>query len=158
MLNCRHCKEEFEKANEKNNKKKNNYILSNENSITKKPKLLFMTAIGILSIFNIFNIFFFNQPLQKIRNIRNLSFNDQSEIIINNNLIFEGEYKNGKRYNGTYIIKLREKVYYFIIEQGIFVQKKVEKINPNDLIYEGDCQNGEGRIINIDGKYTIGHV
>ena len=74
------------------------------------------------------------------------------EYDMNNNLIFEGEYKNGKRYNGTYIIKLREKVYYFIIEQGIFVQKKVEKINPNDLIYEGDCQNGEGRIINIDGK------
>ena len=74
------------------------------------------------------------------------------EYDLNNNLIFEGELKNRKRYNGTYIIKLREKVYYFIIERGIFVQKKVQKINPNELVYEGDCQNGKGKIINIDGK------
>ena len=74
------------------------------------------------------------------------------EYDINDNLLFEGEYRNGKRYNGTYIIKMREKVYYFIIERGIFVQKKVEKINPNDLVYEGDCINGEGKIINIEGR------
>ena len=78
------------------------------------------------------------------------------EYVINNNLIFnlifEGEYRNGKRYNGTYIIKMREKVYYYIIERGIFVQKKVEKINRDDLVYEGDCINGKGKIINIDGK------
>ena len=78
------------------------------------------------------------------------------EYIISNNLIFnlifEGEFRNGKRYNGTYIIKMREKVYYYIIERGIFVQKKVEKINRDDLVYEGDCINGKGKIINIDGK------
>ena len=74
------------------------------------------------------------------------------EYDIINNLVFEGEYRNGKRYNGTNIIKMREKVYYFIIERGIFVQVKIEKINPNDLVYEGDCINGKGKILNIDGK------
>ena len=74
------------------------------------------------------------------------------EYDINNNLIFEGEYLNGKRYNGTYIIKMQEKVYYYIIEQGLIVEKKVEKRNKDDLIYEGDCKDGKGKILNLEGK------
>ena len=74
------------------------------------------------------------------------------EYDLNDNLVFEGEYKDGQRYNGTYIVRMISKIYYFIIERGIFVQKKVEEINKNDLIYEGDCENGEGKILNVDGK------
>lgn len=133
ILNCRHCKEEFEKANEKNNKKKNNYILSNENSITKKPKLLFMTAIGILSIFNIFNIFLFNQPLQKIRNIRNLSFNDQSEIIIN----------KIKSSNEEEVLYLHLAEYYSLTtrEKVLGNNDLEEEINKNIKIYNNDTFN-----------------
>ena len=56
---CQNCKDEYRKEIEKNNQMKNNYILNNDNSNSKKSKLLFMTTITLLSILNLFNISLF---------------------------------------------------------------------------------------------------
>ena len=56
---CSHCEEEYSKEleKEKNDIKNNNYILSDKKAVPKKSKLLFMTAIALISLFNIL-IFF----------------------------------------------------------------------------------------------------
>ena len=56
---CHNCKDEYRKEIENNNQMKNNYILNNDNSNSKKSKLLFMTTITLLSILNLFNISLF---------------------------------------------------------------------------------------------------
>ena len=56
---CHNCKDEYRKEIEKNNQMKDNYILNNDNSNSKKSKLLFMTTITLLSILNLFNISLF---------------------------------------------------------------------------------------------------
>ena len=83
ILKCPNCKDEHRKEIDKITPKKNNYILNDTNSISKKSKLLFMTTITLLSIFNLFNIFSFNQQPLKIKRERNLSSKAQSEILIN---------------------------------------------------------------------------
>ena len=80
---CHNCKDEYTKEIEKNNQLKNNYILNNDNSNSKKSKLLFFTTITLLSLLNLFNIFSFSQIPLKFKNERNLSTNDQSEILLN---------------------------------------------------------------------------
>ena len=83
---CSHCEEEYSKELEKEkneNNKNNNYILTDKKTVSKKSKLLFMTAIALLSLFNIFNIFYFNQGTSKINIKTNLSVNQQSEILLN---------------------------------------------------------------------------
>ena len=83
ILKCPNCKDEYRKEIDKNNQLKNNYILNNDNSISKKSKLLFMTTITLLSILNLFNIFSFSQQPSKFKNERHLSSNDQGEFLIN---------------------------------------------------------------------------
>ena len=81
---CSHCEEEYSKEleKEKNDIKNNNYILSDKKAVPKKSKLLFMTAIALISLFNIFNIFYFNQGTSKINIKTNLSVNQQSEVFL----------------------------------------------------------------------------
>lgn len=84
---CSKCKEEYEKEreneNKKNNKNKDDYILRDKITVSNKTKLLFMTAITLLSIFNLFNIFCFNQGQSKLKNKRNLSTKYKSDVLIN---------------------------------------------------------------------------
>ena len=54
IFNCPQCKKEYEKEIENNNRN-NYYILNDTNTISNKKKLLFMTAIALISIFNLFN-------------------------------------------------------------------------------------------------------
>jgi hypothetical protein len=84
ILNCSQCKKEYEKETElENNNKNNYYILNDTNTISNKKKLLFMTAIALISIFNLFNIFYLNQGQDKISNKRNLSVKEQRDVLIN---------------------------------------------------------------------------
>ena len=82
IFNCPQCKKEYEKEIENNNRN-NYYILNDTNTISNKKKLLFMTAIALISIFNLFNIFYFNQVTDKISNKRNLSVKEQRDVLIN---------------------------------------------------------------------------
>ena len=84
ILNCPKCKKEYEREKETENNNRNNYyILNDANTISNKKKLLFMTAIALISIFNLFNIFYFNQGPDKISNKRNLSVKEQRDVLIN---------------------------------------------------------------------------
>ena len=112
VLKCPKCKEEYEQERQKIKNNNNNYILSNENSFSSKKKLLFMTAIAVLSIINIFNIITFNLKTSKIEFKSNLMFQEKSELLLNkikspNNdeamLIHLGEY---------YSLTKREKITY----------------------------------------------
>ena len=85
ITKCPLCKEEYEKEMEKNEEKneKINYILKDEKPISKKTKLLFMTAVTLISIINMFNIFSFNRESFKFKQTRDLSDNEPSELLLN---------------------------------------------------------------------------
>ena len=83
VLKCPKCKEEYDQTKLKIDDKNNNYILSNENSISGKKKLLFMTAITVLFIFNIFNVITFNLKTSKIELKNNLMIQEENELLIN---------------------------------------------------------------------------
>ena len=109
---CQNCKDEYRKEIEKNNQMKNNYILNNDNSNSKKSKLLFMTTITLLSILNLFNIFSFNQQPSSLKHKRILSAKDQGEVFLNK-LKSENE-EDGLfiHFSEYYSLTTREKVNY----------------------------------------------
>ena len=84
ILKCQKCKDEYNKEIEKSNQSKSQYILStNESSVSKKSKLLFMTAITLISIFNIFSLFSYENKPKEIIKKMNLSISEQKDIFIN---------------------------------------------------------------------------
>ena len=135
ILNCSQCKKEYEKETElENNNKNNYYILNDTNTISNKKKLLFMTAIALISIFNLFNIFYLNQGQDKISNKRNLSVKEQREVLIN-------KIKSTSNEEEGIFIKLSE--YY-----SLTTREKVdgnfdlnEEINKNVKVYNKDTFN-----------------
>ena len=135
ILNCSQCKKEYEKETElENNNKNNYYILNDTNTISNKKKLLFMTAIALISIFNLFNIFYFNQGPDKISNKRNLSVKEQREVLINKIKSTSNEEEGiFIQLSEYYSLTTREKV------DGKFDLN--EEINKNVKVYNKDTFN-----------------
>ena len=135
ILNCPQCKKEYEKETElENNNKNNYYILNDTNTISNKKKLLFMTAIALISIFNLFNIFYFNQGPDKISNKRNLSVKEQREVLINKIKSTSNEEEGiFIQLSEYYSLTTREKV------DGKFDLN--EEINKNVKVYNKDTFN-----------------
>ena len=69
-------------------------------------------------------------------------------------IIFEGEYKHNKKYNGIYKIKMNNQIYSYYFFNGKIINKYVEPLN--EIIYEGEYNNnlkeGKGKEFNIQGK------
>ena len=101
---CPKCKDEFYSKKENNNNNNNiktketeddnDDLLDNESKISNKKKILFLTAIAILSIINIFNIplniiknqkFIYRNNIESLRNLKN-----------NGNYSIEEIYNNGQ--------------------------------------------------------------
>ena len=80
-------------------------------------------------------------------------------------VIFEGEYKNGKRYNGIYKIKIFNKIYSYYFYKGKVFNKFIE--NDNEIIYDGEYKDnkkeGKGKEYNkkwqliFIGEFTNGY-
>ena len=134
ILNCPQCKKEYEKEKKTDNNMNNYYILNDTNTISNKKKLLFMTAIALISIFNLFNIFYFNQGTDKISNKRNLTFKEQRDVLIN-------KIKSTSNEEEAIFIQLSE--YYSLTTRekvdGKFDLNK--EINKNVKIYNKDTFN-----------------
>ena len=135
ILNCPQCKKEYEKEKETENNNRNNYyILNDANTISNKKKLLFMTAIALISIFNLFNIFYLNQGQDKISNKRNLSVKEQRDVLINKIKSTSNEKEAiFIQLSEYYSLTTREKVY------GNFDLN--EEINKNVKVYNKDTFN-----------------
>ena len=69
-------------------------------------------------------------------------------------IIYEGEYKHNKKYNGIYKIKMNKQIYSYYFVNGKIVNKYIEP--ENEIIYEGEYNNnlreGKGKEYNIQGK------
>ena len=135
ISNCPRCKKEYEKEKEFENKNMNNYyILNDTNTFSNKKKLLFTTAIALISIFNLFNIFYFNQGPDKINNKRNLSIKEQREVLINKIKSTSNEEEGiFIQLSEYYSLTTREKV-----DQKFDISKE---LNKNVKIYNKDTFN-----------------
>ena len=133
ISNCPRCKKEYEKEKEIENM--NNYfILNDANTFSNKKKLLFTTAIALISIFNLFNIFYFNQGPDKINNKRNLSIKEQREVLINKIKSTSNEEEGiFIQLSEYYSLTTREKV-----DQKFDISKE---LNKNVKIYNKDTFN-----------------